>query len=1500
MKLRHGALIVCILVCSGLVLAAYAQKNGGLFPSGQLGKSKGKVNSAELIRARANWFYQQRAYPLGHIPAFARERAWKDFRQMQQTQRQSFLQKFGTSYRRAMATLSAATAATNLAGTWTPIGPQPTNAYFSQPGESGRVTALAVDPCDTTGKTVFLGGAQGGLWKTTNGGTTWTPLTDQAASLAVGSLAIPQGSCLSSPATTSTIYVGTGEENFSLDSYYGAGVLKCTTSTGSSYSCTPDQTLGAYNTSNPLNYAYAGPYIGGLAVDPQDSSIMLAAVWGSGSTLPSGIWCSADAGSTWNHVFPSVTGEIGTAVGFDQAGYGYAAIGNLGGTGSLNGIYKTTTAYPASSASASCAPAFSAVSGLTNAAGGVSAMGRISFSVYSTSTTSSSNDIIFAAVANASDFSDSLNGIYKSADGGNTWSTVTPVSYNNVCGSQCFYDIPISIDPRNSSVVYVGGSAPPLPSSGQSTNPGPEATIIATTDGGSTWTDVANNFISVNGPHVDTHAFAFTPSSDSNDVLYVGTDGGVWSTTNPDISPSASQTWSNLNATLGLTQIYAGMSTNPSGWQYRSYLGAQDNGSQVLGPDLVNPSGTALAWNDTLFCGDGGVTLVDPLIPSTVYSSCAYIPATSSTAAYFGIGKSLFNGHVNDSNTNPGTSYFSAGAGINTNDDGSFIPPFAIDPEQTGSTGDAQTLYFGTYRVWQTTDGGTNWNSISPDVTGAAAVSSCSGANIVNCVLTALAVAPTDSNEVVTGSSVGHIFVTTNATQAVSSNCATSSSNCWTDVTTSNLPGRDITQVAVDPHNPNTLYATFSGFADCSSCDHLGHVYLGTLTTAGTPAVTWTDISSGISCPSPSGNLPDIPVNSIVVDPNVAGQLFVGTDVGVYVGTLQGTAPVTGACWQPLGTGLPNSAVLSLTLNNASRTLIAGTHGRSAWAYSLGDLPAFSLASLSPASADAGATAFTMTLSGTGFTSSSTVNWTPQGGSATSLTPLGTPPSGCAGPPTCIAVSVPTSLTAAGGLASVNVSNSSVTTNSLTFSVTSLSPTITSISPSTGAPGNLNLSLTGTNYNSNTTIGLATEVAPLPCSPLTPASGGTSTSIAASISSSCLQYGGVYFVSANNPMPGGGSSNPNNIAAPSPLGGGCNNSTPAGCLLSITAPAPANDSFANATNITSNTFTTTEDTSGAANGSGPDIPTSCSSVAGINDYGDYKSVWFKYTPTTYGTAEIDTIGSNYDTILSVWTGTSSNLTPVTGGCNDDLAGSTSLVSQITNLSLSANTTYYILVSDWGVPVYNSSASLTSVAASGGKLVFNMTVSTTQPPTYTASVGSVSPSSVTAGSTATFTLTLTGSSSSTTGTVTPQPCTTSPSTTTISCSYNPGTLSVGPSSSVSTTVTVSTTMRGAVPPAIPFQSPPIGWIIAVFGMASMLAFLLMRRRAAPSRAVTIRSRIAAALGFALLAGLLVFSVACGGGGSSPASTGTAAGTYTVTVPITPAPSNGNPTVQLTVQ
>src|SRR5205807_5223968 len=108
-------------------------------------------------------------------------------------------------------------------GAWTAIGPAPlpNGINGNSPGPtnstSGRVTAIAIDP--TNSQKVYLGTAQGGVWRSTDGGTNWTSIFDSAQSLAIGALAV-------APSSPSTLYVGTGEFNSCGDCFFGAGLYR--------------------------------------------------------------------------------------------------------------------------------------------------------------------------------------------------------------------------------------------------------------------------------------------------------------------------------------------------------------------------------------------------------------------------------------------------------------------------------------------------------------------------------------------------------------------------------------------------------------------------------------------------------------------------------------------------------------------------------------------------------------------------------------------------------------------------------------------------------------------------------------------------------------------------------------------------------------------------------------------------------------------------------------------------------------------------------------------------------------------------------------------------------------------------------------------------------------------------------------------------------------------------------------------------------------------------
>ncbi len=406
----------------------------------------------------------------------------------------------------------------------------------------------------------------------------------------------------------------------------------------------------------------------------------------------------------------------------------------------------------------------------------------------------------------------------------------------NYCDPYCNNLNFIAVQPTNPNVIFAGGAY--------------TTTLVRSTDGGASWATLqsAANFGFM---HADIHALSF--SADGN-TLYVGNDGGVYVTTQITAS---NPIFTALNNTLGITQFYPGISIHPTNASI-AIGGTQDQGTDIYSGSLT--------WNDVL-CGDGSYTAIDPTNPTTMYGNCNGIDIQkSTTGGSFGSWTEVSNG-------------------IDQNDRVLFVPPLVMDRSSP------QELYFGTYRVYQTTNGAANWTAISPDLT---AGDSFDG------VISTIVVAPSNSNTVYAGTHDSQVQVTTNAGAGT---LAT-----WTNIN-AGLPPRAVTNIAVDPASSTIAYVTFSGFTGFG--DNLGHVFKTT-----TGGGSWTDIS---------GDLPNIPVNWVVTAPDAPNILFAATDTGVFYTTNGGTN------WNSLVNGLPRVAVLGLALQASSRTLRAATHGRGMW-----------------------------------------------------------------------------------------------------------------------------------------------------------------------------------------------------------------------------------------------------------------------------------------------------------------------------------------------------------------------------------------------------------------------------------------------------------------------------------------------------------------------------------------------------------------------------------------
>ena len=466
--------------------------------------------------------------------------------------------------------------------------------------------------------------------------------------------------------------------------------------------------------------------------------------------------------------------------------------------------------------------------------------------------------------------------VFKSTNGGASWEMLPggsdPNKVEDYCGGQCWYDNVIEVSPDDPNVVFAAGQFDYDIGSGG---------IFRSDDGGMTWKNLGWD------QHPDFHALAFDPS-DSNNVL-IGSDGGVWYSTDRGGRPNASDplsavTWQNLNGHGLQIAQFDSIATVPQAPGAIFWGGTQDNGTLQGFPS----SGT---WYD-MTSGDGGQVLVDGTDEGATCPSGFPGPVCFIYHTYYNISPYRIDdgGYYLLNN-------YDISQGINQNDRSEFYVPFVMNQENTNQ------LYLGTYRLYRTDNardavaGDVLWSPISGDLTGG-----CSGTakNGAHCTLSAIGVG--GGQAVYTGSADGLVYLSTDA--QVSSNPS------WTRIGRGKLPNRPVSQIAVDRSNYRIAYVAYSSF-NASTPSTPGHVFR---TLDG--GQTWTDVS---------GNLPDAPVNSILLDPSYPNTLYAGTDVGPFV-TYNG-----GVDWYELGQGFPIVAINQLDLDPASRLMAAGTHGRGAF-----------------------------------------------------------------------------------------------------------------------------------------------------------------------------------------------------------------------------------------------------------------------------------------------------------------------------------------------------------------------------------------------------------------------------------------------------------------------------------------------------------------------------------------------------------------------------------------
>ena len=723
------------------------------------------------------------------------------------------------------------TQAAATGSTWTPIGPTKADSITNGStltgiSDAGRVRSIVPHPTDTN--TLYVAFSGGGVWKTTNVALTvptWTPLTETLGSLSVGSLAIDRNN-------PNTLYLGLG------DPFDGTGIgLVKTTDGGATWLPTV--------------------YLGNSSVIPQvivagsDSNVVLAAT-------DKGLYRSADAGASFAKV------ALATGQTPDPYVWSIAATGGQGFVLSLEAnTAGTTTTDGQIWKSADNGATWTKSTGVTKTGG----VGRITVAAATGTGTNGSTTVVYAMAAKplattATDLAD----IFRSTNGGTSFTALSAATkkysngntesrnYNTILGGQGWYNHMIIVSPTSNTTVFTGG----------------QLLAARTTDGFSKITQISNwlKQFNLGYLHADMHAAAFSGGS-----LYVGSDGGIFRSSNPT---ATTPTWTNLNEGITTHLMYSvGSSTSNVN---AVVAGLQDNGTRVR-------SGSTSVFNQPIG-GDGFGSDINASDATRMLGSLYYSRIYKST--------------------NSGGSFAASCSGI-TECNNSGTAPFIT--QIATFTGDAtgDTVYTtSNTKVYKSTNYATSWTALGS--TGLATTPSGGAIYIRN-----VSASHSNGSQVGVVTNGGRVFATSNGGTAWTQIGKSSSAQLSASPDTSSagvMPGNELSLSSVyfDRVSPGTIYV--SSVAPQANATHL-----------------WKTTDSGITWIAIDGNgLPTgVPVNLITSDPGDANTLYAGTHLGVY------RSPDAGATWVRFGTGLPLVNVTDLYVSENSQLLRVATFGRGIW-----------------------------------------------------------------------------------------------------------------------------------------------------------------------------------------------------------------------------------------------------------------------------------------------------------------------------------------------------------------------------------------------------------------------------------------------------------------------------------------------------------------------------------------------------------------------------------------
>ena len=527
---------------------------------------------------------------------------------------------------------------------WAPIGPSPINSGGNP--DNGMVSSIAINPNNPN--VVYIGTAGGGVWRSRNGGTAWTPLFDRELALGIGepsAIAIdPNNTDVVYAGTSQRVVLGTGNSGFFGSPDSSQGLYK-STDAGNSW-----VQLGSGFPAGNVGSAtkFVGLNINVVIVDPADSNALYLG-------CSRGVFFSGDGGLNWTQGSGaagdarSLVLDTSTPVGSRVLYTGLTGQGvfkSTNGGQSWTQILSSSTAVVASAVGASPKAFSKVIVAIPPPASPPNAAGV---------------QVLYVSLSGSGGAPDPV-GVFQSTNQGGTWTQRTASGMPT--GTQGGYSFHMAVDPASpgdgvNDIIYFG--------------------VV----GQAKSTDSGSSFSSLSIPHADTHSWAFVPRPTLPSVVFCGNDGGI------DRSDNGGSSWTALGGGGLQTALVFNIDIKPDATASEVVCALQDNG-------LLTTAGIASPEWSTGQGGDGFDIAYDGVTAGRVYGTSGFWSPAPCTRVFF--------------STGDGTSYPS-GQEITpygtTSDQGCGIFPITTDPSNAG-----HVYVSGPQNLWQTRNGGSTWRKL--------------------------------------------------------------------------------------------------------------------------------------------------------------------------------------------------------------------------------------------------------------------------------------------------------------------------------------------------------------------------------------------------------------------------------------------------------------------------------------------------------------------------------------------------------------------------------------------------------------------------------------------------------------------------------------------------------------------------------------------------------------------------------------------------------------------